>query len=78
MILITCPHCSQLVEIEQVNCSIFRHGVFKENGEQVHPHAPKVSCLQWIVEDKIYGCCKPFRLNQKIDGSYVAEKCDYI
>jgi DNA-directed RNA polymerase II subunit RPB1 len=27
IILVTCPHCHLLVEIEQVNCAIFRHGI---------------------------------------------------
>lgn len=78
MFIISCPHCQELIEIEQVNCCIFRHGVFKDTGKQVPPHAPKVLCDQWVLEGRVYGCCKPFRLVRCSNGNYQPEECGYI
>jgi DNA-directed RNA polymerase subunit RPC12/RpoP len=41
MIEIQCPHCNGTVMVKQLNCKIFRHGVFKKNGKQINPHAKK-------------------------------------
>jgi hypothetical protein len=73
MLETTCPHCKGTVIIEQVNCSIFRHGVFKRSGKQIPPHAPKEDCDNWAKNNDIYGCGKPFKL---VDGKAV--ECDYI
>ena len=73
MFIVICPHCSEEVIIEEVNCAIFRHGIFKENYQQIPPHAPKELCDQWVKDGVIYGCGKPFRLVGE-----VAEVCDYI
>lgn len=77
MFIVTCPHCFVPVQIEQVNCAIFRHAVFKNNGRQVPPHLCKEECEKLIQNDQVYGCCKPFRLVLK-ENEYVAEICDYI
>jgi hypothetical protein len=58
--LIECPHCNQLIEIIEMNCRIFRCGVFKNNFNQINPHAPKDECDDYIKNDLIYGCGKPF------------------
>jgi len=75
---ITCPHCEHLVEIEKVNCGIFRHATLKQNGQQVPPHLSKNECEKLIQNNQVYGCCKPFRLKMREDNEYVAEICDYI
>jgi hypothetical protein len=36
-IVVICPHCQIPVEIEQLNCCIFRHGTLKHNGQQMNP-----------------------------------------
>jgi DNA-directed RNA polymerase subunit RPC12/RpoP len=74
-LIIECPHCNELILINknEINCSIFRHGVFKVNMEQINPHLDKKSCDDLKSKDLIYGCSKPFRL--------INEKpiiCDYI
>lgn len=74
---VECPHCKCQVEILQINCAIFRHGVFKDTKEQIHPHLPKEQCDALIQEDKIYGCGKPFQLI-KNGEKYEATICDYI
>ena len=45
--------------------------------KQIAPHLPKVECDRLKLEDKIYGCAKPFEL-VTIDGKEVAKICDYI
>lgn len=72
-LVVTCPHCNIPILIEKLNCRIFRHGVFKTTGKQIHPHAPKELCDLYIRNDMIYGCSKPF---QVIGDNAVA--CDYI
>lgn len=78
MIIVQCPHCGCDVIIEQLNCKIFRHGVFKDSGKQINPHAPKIDCDMYIEKELIYGCGKPFIVLQQSDNSYKAEICDYI
>lgn len=82
-IIINCPHCNEEVLIfsYEINCGIFRHGVFKENMQQIDPHLPEVYCNRLIEEDKIFGCGKPFKINRDIINNkivYRVEICDYI
>lgn len=71
-IIVLCPHCKHYIEIDQVNCGIFRHAMYK-NGQPFPPHAPKDICNDALSRGLIYGCGKPFKL---VDG--VALVCDYI
>ena len=71
--LIKCPYCKKLIFIEQLNCGIFRCGIYKSNFQPIPPHAPKIDCDNYITNDLIYGCSKPFQIiNNKV------YKCDYI
>ena len=74
--IIECPHCKLDVVIykNELNCRIFRHAVYKHNGEQVNPHLNKNECDKLVETDQVYGCCKPFLLNEENK----AEVCDYI
>ena len=74
MLLVHCPHCQQLIEIVELNCRIFRCGVYKNTGQPIPPHASRQECDQFIERDEIFGCGKPFR----IDESNSAVVCDYI
>ena len=76
MIIVSCPHCSQLIEIVELNCCIFRCGMYQENGEQLPPHLPKIECDRLAENGLIYGCGKPFLV--KLEEEYVAIVCDYI
>ena len=69
--LVECPNCDILIEIMEVNCGIFRCGVYKENGEQIPPHLPKEECDK--IKNKIWGCSLPFKYEQ---GKVIP--CDYI
>ena len=74
---ITCPYCSIMVEIVQLNCKIFRCGIYKSSGEQINPHLPKNECDRLLQTNAIYGCGKPFRIINDITP-FIVEKCDYI
>ena len=88
--IIKCPHCDQHIEILEINCQIFRCGIFKDSYQQISPHLPKEICDQLSSEEKIYGCGKPFRLiktplfkiNEEItvleESVWIPQICDYI
>jgi hypothetical protein len=72
-LILICPHCNGTVEIVALNCRIFRHGIFKRNGQQIPPHASKLDCDRWVERSEIWGCGKPFKIEDN-----VAVVCDYI
>jgi hypothetical protein len=73
MNIINCPHCNMYVIIEQLNCGIFRCGIYKEGYKQIDPHLPKIECESLILQNKIYGCGNPFQIKNNI-----VTVCDYI
>jgi hypothetical protein len=78
---IICPHadCGQAIMImsNQINCNVFRHGVYKKTNKQIDSHAKKEVCDKLAIDGLIYGCGKPFKL--RFNGeNYIAEICDYI
>ena len=58
--------------IKDIKCAIFRHGVIKKTMKQINPMLKKV-CDYLAKNNLIYGCGKPFRLQNGI-----AIKCDYV
>jgi len=78
MYFFECPHCKCLIEVskDQINCRIFRHGVFKSSLEQINPHSSKEECDEFVRKELIIGCGKPFRLTE--DDPPVAVPCGYI
>ena len=75
-IVVICPHCNDPILIEQLNCRIFRHGILKSNNTQINPHASKEECDNYITNNLIYGCGKPFKI---IDNNELkVEICKYI
>lgn len=73
-----CPHCDNLIQvyIHEINCQIFRHGIYKDSFEQVNPHMPKQECDRLVDEELVMGCCKPFRIF--LGDEPFADICDYI
>jgi hypothetical protein len=80
-LVVACPHCSEFVIIEQLNCKIFRHGILKANLKQIDPHSSKELCESLIQNKLIHGCGRPFQLVERITENkktYIAVACDYI
>lgn len=79
-IIFKCPHeeCQQYIMVakKELNCKIFRHGVRKQNFEQINPHAPKNECDTLIRSNSVYGCGCPFEI-VKIAGKYYPKVCEY-
>jgi hypothetical protein len=81
---VNCPNCDLLIEIDALNCCIFRCGIYKQTYTQIPPHSTREECDRLLNTNQIYGCSKPFIIRQVVnpltpDGhTYIAEKCDYI
>jgi len=75
-IIINCPHCQESIIIykNEINCRIFRHAVFKHNDEPVNPHLSESDCENLVATGQVFGCCKPFQLNDQ----NIPEICGYI
>ena len=76
-LILKCPHCNDDVIISEINCAIFRHGIYKKNLQQLDPHMLKEKCDLLINNNEIYGCGKPFHI-KKVNDEWVLEICDYI
>ena len=79
-IVVSCPWCEIPILIEKLNCRIFRHGTLIVNGQQINPHETKEVCDHFVANDMIYGCGKPFKVeeNENKRGAWIAIKCEYI
>ena len=75
--IVKCPHCEDDIIIEKLNCKIFRHGIFKKNGNQIPPHSKKEICDSLVDKELIYGCGKPFKVVLQ-DNVHTPIICDYI
>jgi hypothetical protein len=70
-----CPYsdCNIAIEVAEINCAIFRCGIYKHSGKQIDPHLSKEECDRIKKEDKIWGCGRPFKL---VNGKLI--ECNYI
>ena len=73
----SCPHCSMMCEILELNCRIFRCGIFKTTMKQIYPHMPKQQCDELKNSNLIYGCGKPFRIDGTSENPDITI-CGYI
>jgi hypothetical protein len=79
MQFVNCPNCSQSIEIVELNCRIFRCGVFRTTFTQIDPHLCKERCEELVRNEKIYGCGKPFQaFVSDNSGNVICKSCDYI
>lgn len=78
-VIVKCPHCDLLifVYLKELNCRIFRHGIYKTTLKQIDPHLPKIDCDRLKTNDEIIGCGKPFVI-VNIRNTPIAVSCDYI
>ncbi|NDE13672.1 hypothetical protein EBZ80_01945 [bacterium] len=76
-LILVCPHCGGMILIHRtdVRCRIFRHAVYRDSHEPIDPHTPRERCEALIRENKVFGCGRPFRLNEITDEP---EICDYL
>lgn len=74
-----CPHCAGtiIVHRNELNCRIFRHGVYRNNLQPMNPHAPQAECERLVSENQIMGCGKPFQVVET-DGVLHTVECGYI
>jgi hypothetical protein len=77
---VNCPNCDIMIEIVELNCRIFRCGIYKINYTQIPPHSTREECDRLIKNNEIYGCGKPFHIIPSSSGKpcYIIESCDYI
>ena len=73
-LIIECPHCKEYIIITELNCRIFRHGIVKTTGLQIEPHSNQEVCENLVKDNAIYGCGKPFMINEKLEAII----CEYI
>jgi len=73
--LIQCLNCqvSIWVPVNQINCRIFRCGVYKADSQPIHPHLSKDECTRLVSENLIFGCGTAFYF----DGTNL-RLCEYI
>ena len=76
--IITCPNCNDYIIISELNCCIFRCGIYKKTNTQIDSHLSKEKCDILIKNDLIYGCGNPFKIVIEDDGTWIVQKCDYI
>lgn len=79
-IVFQCPHCYDFIHVKvpEINCTIFRHGVYKHNYEQINPHESKENCDRLYENKEIYGCGRPFRIIKLDNHLFKVEICGYI
>jgi hypothetical protein len=70
-----CPGCQIdiVVEKNDLNCKVFRCGVYRTTGQPIAPHLSKDLCDALREKKLIYGCGRPFIFKHE----YV-EISDYI
>jgi hypothetical protein len=66
-----CPHCELWIQVrrEDLNCKIFRHGVFIDSGKPIDPHASKGDVES--QSHNILGCGGPHMIYNDTGKWYV-------
>lgn len=78
-VVLQCPHCDTPFLVAAGNCLIFRHGVYKDTGMQVSPHASKEMCERLIRDDLIYGCGMPVKAVYDYEKKeWSSAKCGWV
>ena len=92
MLVLNCPRCEIGIEISasELNCKIFRCGVYKHTYQQINPHSSLEECELLVRQNKIFGCGYAFEIIENTENSdetkiiddetkkeYYIRKCDY-
>ena len=74
-----CLHCNNefIININDFNCKILRHGIYKNNLQQINQHSSKEECKKLLENDLIYGCAGPLQIIED-NEEYKLIICDYI
>ena len=81
--LVLCPHCNVSIDPTQLNCKIYRCGVYKLNNEPINPHLEKVKCDELVLNNLINGSIEILQwgafkiIGVKDEFYYETEKCGY-
>ena len=78
--IFVCRHCNEefVVNRNDFNCMILRHGVYRNNMNPISPHAPREECDMLYENNMIFGCGKPLKIIPLEDGNFDVIICDYI
>ena len=78
LIFFECVKCGIgiIIPINELNCKIFRCGVYKDTNIPINPHTLKETCKQLVDQKLILGCGCAFELLKTTDSFDVVE-CDY-
>ena len=65
--IFSCPHCKDMIQVARsdINCTIFRHAVYKSTMEQIPPHSSKEVCEALVKSGEVFGCGRPFTFDGK-------------
>ncbi len=75
-IILECPYCYETITLYEPNLlkmRFFRHGIFKNTGLWINPYVSNVVFDRYILNKKIAGCGKFFKIIYK-DNKYYTEK----
>ena len=72
-----CPHCLALIKVKagELNCRVFRHGIYRKNFKGIPAHLPKNKCEELVRRACIIGCAKPFEFFGGGKGNLADKKC---
>ena len=84
--IVLCPHCNLYIEIEKLNCGVFRHGQYFKHVDgnikllgQINSHESESVCNMLVSQNKIVGCGKPFKIVVcKGKTGFRILTCDYV
>jgi hypothetical protein len=71
-----CPKCQGGIEIESVNCGIFRH-IEELSTKAQDPHASQEKCEKGVANGAVLGCGAAFKVVPKADGELELVLCGY-
>ena len=79
-IVFICKHCNEsfIVNKNDFNCKILRHGVIKSTLQPINPHESKENCDKLFNNNLIYGCGKPLMIVNINENEFDVLICDYL
>ena len=66
-----------IIAPKEINCKIFRCGIFKKTLKPIPAHSSKANCLNFVKQNKIYGCGHPFFLECTSDFEFITKTMNW-